>query len=653
METVGFFQNLKSKLGYLFSYQRVDEHKVIKLFGIKICLKYKYHIELEKLTESGITTEKRTPKIIVSLTTYPGRIDIVYKTITTLLQQTMKPDEVYLWLAEEQFPDKNLPKTLTNVEKFGLTIKWCNDIRSYKKLIPTLRENPEDIIITFDDDYYYDKDTVKSLYEEHLKYPNCVIGTRAMRLIPDKKNHKFNLIRRSYIYDDTYLPSYLNTTIGFGGVLYPPHSLSTDVLDESVFMTTIPTNDDMWFWANEVKNGTKIVPLKNGYKLKHYPIEDSQKTGLYQINGFDPINGINGDVACNMFYNMYPQIKNKLCVYLGETKQKEYINNGVLKISVVMPVYNAGKYLKEAMNSIINQTLQDIEIICVNDGSTDNSLSILKEYATKDKRIKIIDKENQGYGATVNRGFAEANGEFVAIFEPDDILDKTIYEKLYVKAISNNLDVVKCNFYNYWSKNKLAKRSGLIKECAKKKPFAPKDNLKMFTCHASVWAGIYRKSFLEKNNIKFLETPGASFQDMSFNFKVIALSPQIMLLEEPLIYYRQDNPNSSINNPKKIYCVCDEYEELTRFLNENKDLKELFNTQKLINQYGAYKWNMSRLNKDFHKEFLDKFSQDFKTFYENGDIKKEFYNSVNKHELNLLLNNTEKYYKKVICKKLF
>jgi hypothetical protein len=164
---------------------------------------------------------------------------------------------------------------------------------------------------------------------------------------------------------------------------------------------------------------------------------------------------------------------------------------------------------------------------------------------------------------------------------------------------------------------------------------------------------IATKSFLEKNNIRFLETPGASFQDMSFNFKVIALSPQIMLTEEPLIYYRQDNPNSSINNPKKIYCVCDEYEELTRFLNENKDLKELFNTQKLINQYGAYKWNMSRLNKDFHKEFLDKFSQDFKTFYENGDIKKEFYKSVNKHELNLLLNNTEKYYKKVICKKLF
>ena len=117
MKTVGFWQNLKSKILYLFSYQEVDEHIVIKVFGIKICLKYKYNIKLMPLSDSGITKEKRFPKIIVSLTTYPGRIDIVHKTIITLLQQTMKPDEVILWLAEEQFPDKKLPKSLTELEQ--------------------------------------------------------------------------------------------------------------------------------------------------------------------------------------------------------------------------------------------------------------------------------------------------------------------------------------------------------------------------------------------------------------------------------------------------------------------------------------------------------------------------------------------------------
>ena len=316
------------------------------------------------------------------------------------------------------------------------------------------------------------------------------------------------------------------------------------------------------------------------------------------------------------------------------------------KVSVVIPTFNAEKYLREALDSVVAQSLSDIEIICVNDGSTDNSLSIMNEYALKDNRIKIIDKTNSGYGATVNRGFSEATGEFLAIFEPDDILDKTIYEKLYTKAIENNLNVIKCNFYNYWSLKNKKKRSGLVARCARKEPFAPKDNLKMFECHASVWAGIYKREFLEKNNIKFLETPGASFQDMSFNFKILASADRLMLLEEPLLYYRQDNPNSSINNPKKVYCVCDEYGEITRFLDEHNDLKKIFNQQKLVNQYRAYLWNLIRLDKSLRDEFLCRFSEEFKT----ADVQKEFFKKINKVDFKLLLNDKITFRRKVVEK---
>lgn len=650
METVGFFQNLKSLIFFLFSVNDIDDHYVFKIFGIKFCKKHSVKIEINKVTEQGVTQIKRNPQVIVSLTTFPARIDTVYKTISTLMHQTVKADRIILWLASMQFPDKNLPQTLINLQQYGLEIKWIDkDIRSFKKLIPALKEFPKDIIITADDDIFYPEKFIENLYNLYLKNPQYIHANRAF-IIKKRPNERLYLKSRNYEYNNSYLPSYKNELMSGYGTLFPPDSLDKTAINNNLFMNIMPTNDDIWSWGMAVLKGTKIKVNPNGYKLKLIEDRTVQTIALKNMNRNDTNVGMSGRDGINKMCELFPEIEARVYGYINDVS---HLNNGKLKISVIMPVYNAEKYLKEAMDSIINQTLQDIEIICVNDGSTDNSLNILKEYAAKDNRIKIIDKENQGYGATVNRGFAEANGEFAAIFEPDDILDKTIYEKLYVKAISNNLDVVKCNFYNYWSKKNLAKRSGLIKRCAKKKPFAPKDNLKMFTCHASVWAGIYRKSFLEKNNIKFLETPGASFQDMSFNFKVIASSPQIMLLEEPLLYYRQDNPNSSINNPKKIYCVCDEYEELTRFLNENKDLKELFNTQKLINQYGAYKWNMSRLNKDFHKEFLDKFSQDFKTFYENGEIKKEFYKSVSKHELNLLLNNTEKYYKKIICKKQF
>lgn len=321
------------------------------------------------------------------------------------------------------------------------------------------------------------------------------------------------------------------------------------------------------------------------------------------------------------------------------------------KLSVVIPIYNAQTYLREALDSVVGQTFEDLEIICVNDGSKDDSLKIVEEYAEKDNRFKIIDKPNSGYGASVNRGFDEAAGEFVAIFEPDDILENNIYETLLGEAHKNNLDVVKCNFYNYWSKKNKLKRSGLIARCAKKDVFEPKDNLKMFTCHASVWAGVYRKKFLEENGIRFLETPGASFQDMSFNFKVIASSPRIKLLETPLLRYRQDNPGSSINNPGKVYCVCDEYDELTRFLESKPELKEVFNTQKLVNQYRAYAWNIQRLDKSFQNEFLQKFSDTFWEFDSKGEIKKDFFDSINKKDFTLLINKPDRFFEKVVEKR--
>ena len=165
------------------------------------------------------------------------------------------------------------------------------------------------------------------------------------------------------------------------------------------------------------------------------------------------------------------------------------------KISVIIPIYNAEKFLREAIDSVITQSHKNLEILCINEGSTDNSKEILEEYANADCRIKIINKPNSGYGASVNLGINKASGDYIAIFEPDDILDTTIYETLLREAIENDLDVVKCNFSNYWSQKNKVKKSGLISRTAKKHVFSPKDNLKIFTCHASVWAGIYKRSF--------------------------------------------------------------------------------------------------------------------------------------------------------------
>ena len=116
------------------------------------------------------------------------------------------------------------------------------------------------------------------------------------------------------------------------------------------------------------------------------------------------------------------------------------------KVSIIIPTYNVEEYLEECMDSVVRQTLQDIEIICINDGSTDGSLEILKRYAQNDKRIIIVDKENGGYGIGMNIGLDKATGEYIGIVEPDDFVPLNMYEDLYNIAEKENLDFVKADF---------------------------------------------------------------------------------------------------------------------------------------------------------------------------------------------------------------
>ena len=128
------------------------------------------------------------------------------------------------------------------------------------------------------------------------------------------------------------------------------------------------------------------------------------------------------------------------------------------KVSIIVPVYNVEKYLKRCINSLINQTLQDIEIIVVDDGSTDNSGQIIKEYQEKNSNIKYYKKENGGLSDARNYGMKYAPSEYIAFLDSDDFVDKTMYEKMYNKAIEENADYVECDFY--WAYPKAEKKNG-------------------------------------------------------------------------------------------------------------------------------------------------------------------------------------------------
>ncbi len=315
------------------------------------------------------------------------------------------------------------------------------------------------------------------------------------------------------------------------------------------------------------------------------------------------------------------------------------------KVSVVVPVYNVEKYLTECLDSIINQTLEDIEIICVNDGSTDSSLEILNNYAQKDKRIIVINKANSGYGNTMNIGINASRGEYIGIIESDDFADKNMFEDLYKIAKENDADIVKGDWYNYWSKNKFSRKNNRISQAKAFKLTNSMQDKSLLRINPSVWSAIYKRDFLNKYNIRFLETPGASYQDLAFSFKIFALAQRVILTDKAYLYYRQDNMNSSVKSKTKVYCVCDEYDEIDRFLDEYPQLKFEYKVQEEINRYNGYVSSVLRIDDSVKPEFVKVFSDHFRKEYNTGLLGDEFFKKVKKKDFMVLINSPDKYLK--------
>lgn len=287
----------------LFSIRDIDSRYIIIILGIQIRLKHS-HIEPETiLRESGITNIKRDIPVIVSLTSFPSRIHTAVKSIKTILNQTMKPDKIILWLAEEQFPQKddNLPSELLELKKYGLEIEWCEDLRSYKKLIPALKKYPDSVIITFDDDIYYARNTIETLYNSYLKNPENIHAHRAARILFQNNTLK-DMPSRNLFNKNFSAPSFLNRLTGCAGVLYPPHCLSEEIFNRKFFLTELKTHDDIWFWASAVLNKTKVRVVK-GYGESVYTVENSQSSALCKINRVSTT-----DNAYKYLVKQYPQI---------------------------------------------------------------------------------------------------------------------------------------------------------------------------------------------------------------------------------------------------------------------------------------------------------------------------------------------------------
>lgn len=232
-------------------------------------------------------------KIIASLTTYGERIKTVEVAIKSIIEQEKKADKIVLWLAEDAFSLENIPQSLKKLHDDHLIdIKFCKDIKSYKKLIPTLNHYKDEIIITFDDDVIYNKTLIKKLYEEHLKYPNTILCGRGHKMLFSSK--KILPYRKWTHSSDDFMENYDVFPTGVGGVLYPPNCFYKDIQNEELFMSLAPNADDIWFKAMSLlKNRkSKIINQNNKEFSIQNEIANTQENALYLKNVNEGLNDI-------------------------------------------------------------------------------------------------------------------------------------------------------------------------------------------------------------------------------------------------------------------------------------------------------------------------------------------------------------------------
>lgn len=346
------------------------------------------------------------------------------------------------------------------------------------------------------------------------------------------------------------------------------------------------------------------------------------------------------------YYNMDCSIKRAIEIF--EIHRKKTKNN-MPKVSIIIPIYNVENYLKECLDSVVNQTLKDIEIICVNDGSTDNCLNILKEYANNDSRIKIIDKKNSGYGHSMNVGLDNATGEYIGIVEPDDYVETNMYEELYEIAIEKDVDIVKADFRIFLGKNDkrffsympLDRTSNFYNKITN-----PKEEKDVFNLKMNTWTGIYKKEFIEKYNIRHNETAGASYQDNGFWFQTLSQAEKIYCLNKNFYNKRFDNPNSSVNNKAKVFCMKEEYDFIQNFLDKNEDIKKLFLEIYWYKKFQNYLFTYKRIADEYKEEFALVFHNEFKEAMENKLINMKLFKPKEKALLKTIIYNKKDFYKK-------
>lgn len=317
-----------------------------------------------------------------------------------------------------------------------------------------------------------------------------------------------------------------------------------------------------------------------------------------------------------------------------------------IKVSVIIPVYNVEKYLKECLESVVNQTLREIEIICVNDGSIDNSLSIIQEFAAKDSRVVIIDKKNGGYASAINAGLDVAKGKFIQIVESDDYCDLKMCEETYDKIKDSDADFLTADFYTLKPTlfgNKLQRFKYFKNEIEN---FTLNKHPEIASKPSYPWKNLYRTSFLEENSIRMFQDGVGAYEDLPWNATVMAKAKKILYLQKAFYKYRLFAVGSSTSCGKR---------SMINYIKRRAQIKNIFIKYGVFDNILKEHYWAGALNgclfflKKIGPDYKEEFYNDMKNFLVEAKDDKITFSQFNRKMIfryNSIMNNDFKGYLK-------
>ena len=305
------------------------------------------------------------------------------------------------------------------------------------------------------------------------------------------------------------------------------------------------------------------------------------------------------------------------------------------RVSVLVYVHNSEKTLIECLQSLSNQILDDLEIICINDGSDDGSGDILTDFSKKEPRMRVVNLNKvAGYGRVLNRAINMAKGEYVGIIEATDIVNPEMFIELFALAKKHDADVVKGN-YTLIEKGKeiikdavLPEESGFI--------INPMEDTRIFYQAPAIWSGIYKKQFLEEQKISFLETTASTCQDISFNTKVLASGGKIVLTDKAYLRHRQ---LKVIINEKELFYINDEFAEAETFL-KSHDHWSTFGYIFEAVKFASYHWYMLNLKTTQLEKFALRMRAEFHDADNKNMLRKPYFPKNQWRMLRVLLDTS-------------